>query len=109
MRTEKAYTRLSRAVQDETGDVASSVEEAAHGLRATKSFGRFDHVVGAFDTRAVRLHDTALERVRVQSQFWDIPRRHPERDPRSSSSASARWRPGRAASPSARWSPSPRS
>ena len=70
MRTEKAYTRLSRAVQDETGDVASAVEEAAHGLRATKSFGRFDHVVGAFDTRAVRLHDTALERVREQSQFW---------------------------------------
>ena len=70
MRTEKAYTRLSRAVQDETGDVASAVEEAAHGLRATKSFGRFDHVVGAFDSRAVRLHNTALERVRVQSQFW---------------------------------------
>jgi ATP-binding cassette subfamily B protein len=70
MRTEKAYTRLSRAVQDETGDVASAVEEAAHGIRATKSFGRFDHLVGAFDTRAVRLHDTALERVRVQSQFW---------------------------------------
>jgi ATP-binding cassette subfamily B protein len=70
MRTEKAYTRLSRAVQDETGDVASVVEEAAHGLRATKSFGRFDYVVGAFDTRAVRLHDTALERVRVQSKFW---------------------------------------
>jgi ATP-binding cassette subfamily B protein len=70
MRTEKTYTRLSRAVQDETGDVASAVDEAAHGLRATKSFGRFDHVVGAFDTRAVRLHDTALERVRVQSQFW---------------------------------------
>ena len=40
MRTEKAYTRLSRAVQDETGDVASAVEEAAHGIRAIKSFGR---------------------------------------------------------------------
>ena len=70
MRTEKVYTRLSRTVQDETGDVASAVEEAAHGVRAIKSFGRFDHVVGTFDTRAVRLHDTALERVRVQSQFW---------------------------------------
>jgi ATP-binding cassette subfamily B protein len=70
LRTEKAYTRLSRAVQDETGDVASAVEEAAHGIRAIKSFGRSAHVVGAFDTRAVRLHDTALDRVRVQSQFW---------------------------------------
>jgi ATP-binding cassette, subfamily B, bacterial len=70
LRTEKAYTRLSRAVQDETGDVASAVEESAHGIRAIKSFGRFAHVVDAFDTRAVRLHDTALARVRVQSQFW---------------------------------------
>src|SRR3712207_9469151 len=33
MRTEKAYTRLSRTVQDETGDVASAVEEAAPGIR----------------------------------------------------------------------------
>ena len=47
MRTEKVYTRLSRAVQDETGDVASAVEEMAHGLRVTKSFGRFDHIVPA--------------------------------------------------------------
>ena len=70
MRTEKTYTRLSRAVQDQTGDVASAVEEAAHGIRAIKSFGRLDHVVGTFDTRAVRLHDTALDRVRVQSRFW---------------------------------------
>ena len=70
LRTEKAYTRLSRAVQDQTGDVASAVEEAAHGIRAIKSFGRIDHVVGTFDTRAVRLHDTALDRVRVQSRFW---------------------------------------
>ena len=70
LRTEKVYTRLSRAVQDQTGDVASGVEETAHGIRAIKSFGRIDHVVGTFDTRAVRLHDTALERVRVQSAFW---------------------------------------
>jgi ATP-binding cassette, subfamily B, bacterial len=70
LRTEKAYTRLSRAVQDETGDVASMVEEAAHGIRAVKSFGRFEHIVDAFDRRAVRLHDTALERVQLQSRFW---------------------------------------
>ena len=70
LRTEKAYTRLSRAVQDQTGDVASAVEESAHGVRAIKSFGRFDHVVGTFDTRVERLHATALERTRVQSKFW---------------------------------------
>ena len=70
LRTEKAYTRLSRAVQDQTGDVATAVEEAAHGVRAIKSFGRSAHVRGTFDARAVALHDTALARVRVQSGFW---------------------------------------
>ena len=70
LRTEKAYTRLSRAVQDQTGDVATAVEEAAHGIRAIKSFGRSAHVRGTFDARAVALHDTALARVRVQSGFW---------------------------------------
>ena len=70
LRTQKVYTRLSRAVQDQGGDVASSVEEMAHGHRVIKSFGRADHVFSGFDRRSVRLHDTAVERVRVQSSFW---------------------------------------
>ena len=70
LRTQRAYTTLSRAVQDQTGDVASAVEESAHGLRVIKSFGRADHVFAGFDARSVRLHDTALDRVRLQSSFW---------------------------------------
>ncbi|SER38637.1 ABC transporter ATP-binding protein [Microlunatus flavus] len=70
LRTQKIYTKLSRAVQDQTGDVTSSVEEMAHSLRVIKSFGRADHVFGGFDRRSVRLHDTAVSRVRVQSTFW---------------------------------------
>ena len=70
LRTQRAYTTLSRAVQDQTGDVASAVEEGAHGLRVIKSFGRADHVFAGFDARAVRLHDTALARVKLQSSFW---------------------------------------
>ena len=57
-------------MQDQGGDVASSVEEMAHGHRVIKSFGRADHVFTGFDRRSVRLHDTAVERVRVQSSFW---------------------------------------
>ena len=70
LRTQKVYTRLSRAVQDQTGDVASGVEEMAHAHRSIKSFGRADHIFADFDRRSVRLHDTALARVRVQSTFW---------------------------------------
>ena len=70
LRTQKVYTRLSRAVQDQTGDVASSVEEMAHAQRVIKSFGRADHVYAGFDRRGTRLRDTAIDRVRVQSSFW---------------------------------------
>jgi len=70
LRTQKVYTRLSRAVQDQTGDVASGVEEMAHAHRVIKSFGRADHVFGGFNRKSVRLHDTAVARVRVQSSFW---------------------------------------
>ena len=70
LRTQRVYTRLSRAVQDQTGDVASSVEEMAHAHRVIKSFGRADHIFAGFDRRSVRLHDTALDRVRVQSSFF---------------------------------------
>ncbi|GAB2593734.1 ABC transporter ATP-binding protein [Microlunatus antarcticus] len=70
LRSQKTYTKLSRAVQDQTGDVASSVEEMAHGHRVVKSFGRADHLFSGFDRRTVRLHDTAIARVRVQSSFW---------------------------------------
>ncbi len=70
LRIEREYTRLSRKIQDETGDVASSVEESAHGLRVIKAFGRGRHVFEKFDARSSRLFDTSMERVRLASKFW---------------------------------------
>jgi ATP-binding cassette subfamily B protein len=70
LRNEREYTKLSRRVQDETGDVASAVEESAHGLRVIKAFGRAEHVFQLFDAGSVRLFSTSLERVRLTSKFW---------------------------------------
>ena len=70
MRNERLFTRLSRQVQDETGDLATSVEEGAHGLRVIKAFGRADHVFARFDERALRLQATSLEKVRISARFW---------------------------------------
>ncbi len=70
LKTQREYTRLSRQVQDQTGDVASSVEESALGLRVIKSFGRAGYVFDTFDTKSTRLYDTAMRRVRLQSLFW---------------------------------------
>lgn len=66
---EKRYTKLSRAVQDQQGDVASSVEEGVHGLRVIKSFGRFDHLYRTFERRTGKLYDTSMDRVALSSRF----------------------------------------
>ncbi len=70
LRNERLFTRLSREVQDQTGDLATSVEEGAHGLRVIKAFGRADHVFSRFDERALRLQATSMEKVRVSARFW---------------------------------------
>jgi ATP-binding cassette subfamily B protein len=72
LRNERAYTRLSRRVQDETGDVASTVEEGAYGLRVIKSFGRARHVFAKFDARSVGLYETSVERVQLSARFFTI-------------------------------------
>ncbi len=70
LRNEREYTRLSRQVQDQVGDVASSVEEGAYGLRVIKAFGRARHVFKTFDARSTRLYQTSMERVRLSARFW---------------------------------------
>jgi ATP-binding cassette, subfamily B, bacterial len=70
LRNERAYTRISRAVQDQTGDVASTVEEGAYGLRAIKAFGRAEHIFAKFNTRTVGLYEISMARVRLSAKFW---------------------------------------
>ncbi|WP_049804420.1 ABC transporter ATP-binding protein [Microlunatus phosphovorus] len=70
LRNEREYTRLSRKIQDEVGDVASTVEEGAYGLRVIKSFGRAAHMFDTFDARSRQLYDTSMERVRLSARFW---------------------------------------
>ncbi len=67
---ERVYTKLSRRIQDQTGDVASSVEESIQGLRVIKAFGRTAHVYRRFDERARALLETNLRRVENTSRFW---------------------------------------
>lgn len=69
---EREYTRLSRLAQDQTGHVATQVEEAALGLRVVKSFGREDYVFDRFDEQACKLYDTQVGRVSVSAKFWTL-------------------------------------
>jgi ATP-binding cassette subfamily B protein len=69
---EREYTRLSRLAQDQTGHVATHVEESALGMRVVKSFGREDYTYDRFDQQATRLHDTQVDRVTVSANFWTL-------------------------------------
>lgn len=61
---------ISRAQQDQVGDVASSIEENVQGLRVIKAFGRMPYMFGGFDKRAVQLYDTSIRRVNLTAFFW---------------------------------------
>lgn len=67
---QRRYVRISRRLQDETGDVASSVEESVQGLRVIKSFGRADYMFGKFDARSRTLYGTSIDRVNLSAYFW---------------------------------------
>jgi ATP-binding cassette subfamily B protein len=69
---QQEYTKLSRLAQDQSGHVATHVEEAALGVRVVKSFGREDHVYGRFDEQLTNLYDTQVGRVSVSAKFWTV-------------------------------------
>ncbi|MEU4576373.1 ABC transporter ATP-binding protein [Nonomuraea sp. ATR24] len=70
LRFEKRYIKISRQVQDEQGDLATFVEEAAIGVRTIKAFGRRHHVYETFDESARKLHATSMGKVRLSARFF---------------------------------------
>ena len=69
---QRQFTKLSRAAQDQSGNVATHVEEQALGLRVVKAFGREEYAYERFDERATDLFDTELRKVGVSAKFWTL-------------------------------------
>ncbi len=69
-RFESRYVVVSRDVQDQQGDVATAVEEAAVGFRVIKSFGRTHYSQANFHDKTQVLYETGMEKVRLSSRFW---------------------------------------
>jgi ATP-binding cassette subfamily B protein len=69
---QRQFTVLSRAAQDQSGNVATHVEEQALGLRVVKAFGREEYAYGRFDQRATDLFDTEVRKVGVSARFWTL-------------------------------------
>ncbi len=69
---QREYSRLSRRAQDQSGSVATHVEEAALGHRLIMSFGREDHVFDRFDEQVTTLYDIGVRKVSVSAKFWTV-------------------------------------
>lgn len=66
------YARISRRVQDQQGDLATLVEEAASGMRVVKAFGRGPLMQERFGASARALRGSALEMVQLRARFWGL-------------------------------------
>ena len=71
-RFELRYSRDARRAQDLTGDLATSVEESALGIRVIKAFGRRRHMLARFRADAQRLREAELTKIRTLGLFWAL-------------------------------------
>lgn len=68
-RFERDYHLVVRRIQDQTGDLTTSIEEGARGLRVLKAFGRWREAHAAYTERCREIHDTQIERIRLHTKF----------------------------------------
>jgi ATP-binding cassette subfamily B protein len=69
---ELRYSREARTAQDLTGDLATSVEESALGIRVIKSYGRRPQMLAAFTRDAQRLRGAELTKIKTLARFWAL-------------------------------------
>ncbi len=70
LRFEKRYRLLSRRYQDQQGDLATYVEEAASGIRVLKSLGRRDEAAARHFAQARVVYGTQVDKARLRGTFW---------------------------------------
>ena len=67
---ERKYSVLSRLSQDQDGDLATTVEESALGIRVLKAFGRGPELARRYAAQARELRGTELAKIRVIAILW---------------------------------------
>ncbi len=68
-RFERQYMVIVRRIQDQTGDLTTTIEEGARGIRVLKAFGRGDVAFAGYQAQAREIHDTQMERIRLHTRF----------------------------------------
>jgi ATP-binding cassette subfamily B protein len=69
-RFERRYRVLSRRAQDQQGDLATYVEEAASGVRVLKALGRRDEAAEQHAAQAALVQETQMQKARLRGTFW---------------------------------------
>ena len=72
LRFEKRYRVLSRQVQDQQGDLATLIEEAATGIRVLKALGRGQHAAARHGAQATKVYRTQVEKASLLGSFWAL-------------------------------------
>jgi ATP-binding cassette subfamily B protein len=72
MRFEKRYRVLSRRVQDQQGDLATLIEEAATGIRVLKALGRGQQSAARHDAQATEVYQTQVAKADLLGSFWAL-------------------------------------
>jgi ATP-binding cassette subfamily B protein len=68
-RFERAYYEIVRRIQDQTGDLTTTIEEAAKGIRVLKAFGRGRESFEGYDAQCRQIYDNQLVRIRLHTRF----------------------------------------
>ena len=67
---ENRYSVVARRSQDQSGDLATTVEESVHGIRVLKAFGRGKHALAGFARQAEELRGTEIEKAKAIAGIW---------------------------------------
>ena len=67
---EEKYSVIARRSQDQSGDLATTVEESVHGIRVLKAFGRGPFALKNFTHQAEDLRGTEIEKARAIAGIW---------------------------------------
>jgi ATP-binding cassette subfamily B protein len=71
-RFERKYKVLSRRVQDQEGDLATLIEEAATGVRVLKALGRAPEAAAGHAAQATEVYRTQVAKARLLGGFWSV-------------------------------------
>ncbi len=71
-RFERRYKVLARRVQDQEGDLATLIEEAAAGVRVLKALGRASQAGARHEAQAAEIYRTQVAKAGMLGSFWAI-------------------------------------